>query len=194
MPPSAMLLRHRLALPPRLRLIRVRPKSITRSDGRARTVKYIILFIEDVLFCLLCAVALSLLLYRTNDGQFRLSAVVALLCGVALYLMTLGRLVHLFSGVIVVAVRALILWSLAVIAYPMVALTRLLGKWTAPLRHRIKGHVLKKWHASKQKQLLRKQARMARTTYKKRSKDDIPALMPSNGPRYFAFGRHRAGE
>lgn len=46
----------------------------------------------DVLFGVLCGVALILLLYYVNDGQFRLLAVLGLGCGFFAWYHTLGRL------------------------------------------------------------------------------------------------------
>ena len=46
----------------------------------------------DVLFGILCGVALILLLYYVNDGQFRLLAVLGLGCGFFVWYQTLGRL------------------------------------------------------------------------------------------------------
>ena len=46
----------------------------------------------QVLFGVLCGVALILLLYYVNDGQFRLLAVLGLGCGFFAWYHTLGRL------------------------------------------------------------------------------------------------------
>jgi hypothetical protein len=50
------------------------------------------LFFLDVLFGLLCVCVLILLLYYTNDGQFRLLAVAGMGCGFFAWYHTLGRL------------------------------------------------------------------------------------------------------
>ena len=190
LPPTAILLRNRLALPPRMKLISAKPRSV-KSDKYTKTVRYIVVFVEDILFCLLVALTMALLLYQTNDGQFRLSAVVVLLCGIGGYLATLGRLVRLFSGVIVVIVRATVIWVLAILAYPIVVLARLIVKWTAPLRHRLYERVLNRWRVFKEKHDLRKQARMERKTYKQASEISVPR--PPNGKHYFASGGQRDG-
>lgn len=189
LPPSLYLLRDRLALPSRLRFVPIKRYS-QRSVGRISTVKYIILLIEDIMFCLLCAVTLILLLYQTNDGRFRLSAMAMLFGGITVYLATVGRLIHLFSGVIIVVLRAVIVWTLAVLAYPIAALIRWLGKLSAPLRYRMRDWVSKHLCILKEKFESRKQARIARRAHKK-NPDESSTSRPPNGRYYFASGKQR---
>lgn len=64
--------------------------------GRWRRVGvHALLFVQDVLFGLLGGLMLVLLLYYTNDGQFRGLAVVGMLSGFFVYYYTLGGLVRL---------------------------------------------------------------------------------------------------
>ena len=51
-----------------------------------------VIFLEDLLFCILCGVAMAILYYETNDGKIRPLAAVASVAGFFLYRMTLGRL------------------------------------------------------------------------------------------------------
>ena len=191
LPPSALLLRQRLSLPQRLHLLPSRSVRSAEQGKHKTALRYTILLIEDILFGLLCAVTLAVLLYQTNDGQFRLSAVVVLLCGIGVYLLTVGRLTRLFSGMIVVAMRAAVVWCVAIIAFPIACLVRLLARWTAPLRSRLKESARKRWRAEQQKIQQRKQARLARRTNKERS--DAPTVRPPNGRHYFASGRNKQG-
>ena len=65
-------------------------------DGRWRRVGgHVLLFVQDVVFGLLGGLMLVLLLYYTNDGQFRGLAVVGMLSGFFVYYYTLGGLVRL---------------------------------------------------------------------------------------------------
>lgn len=57
-----------------------------------RMVRVVLLVGGDVLFCLTCCVWLILLLYYTNDGQFRLLSVLGCGCGFLGWLGTLGYL------------------------------------------------------------------------------------------------------
>lgn len=191
LPPTALLLRRRLALPQCLRLFSIKSELSAKPLRRTQIARYIILLIEDIVFGLLCAVTLALLLYQANDGQFRLSAVVALLCGIGVYLLTVGRLTRLFSGVIVVVLRAAVAWIVAVMAYPVVCLVRLLARWTAPIRRRLKAWILKNRRALKEKLQRRKQARLARRINKEHP--DVPTSRPPNGRHYYASGRNRQG-
>ncbi len=59
------------------------------------------LFLLDVLFGLLCVCVLILLLYYTNDGQFRLLAAAGMGCGFFAWYHTLGRLLGRFTDVMV---------------------------------------------------------------------------------------------
>lgn len=188
--PTAILLRHRLALPPRMKLISVKPRA-EKSDKYTKTLRFVVLFIEDILFCLLVAITLALLLYQTNDGQFRLSAVAMLFCGIGIYLMTIGRLIHLFSGVIFEVIRAMIIWLLAILAYPMVLLGRYVAKWTAPLRHRLWAHWQNSWQSFKKRLDTRKQARIARRIHKQAPESSVPR--PLNGKHYFSSGKQKDG-
>lgn len=55
-----------------------------------RVVRAVLLVGGDVLFCLTCSVLFILLLYYTNDGQFRLLSVLGCGCGFLGWLGTLG--------------------------------------------------------------------------------------------------------
>jgi hypothetical protein len=190
LPQAAILLQQRLLLPERLRLFST--QSVSRRPRKDRkALKYIVLLVEDVIFCLICGVTIALLLYQTNDGQFRLSAVVVMLGGLAIYLLTIGRLIRIFSGVIVVIIRSALIWMLAIVAFPIAVLIRLLMKWTAPLRQRLKHLAFWALHTLKQKLQRRKQARLSRRTHKERL--DTPLPRPSNGRHYFAAGRQKQG-
>lgn len=187
LPPPAKRLRERMALPQRLRWATEKAK-VPKSQKLSETAKYIFLLAEDILFCLLIAITLVLLLYRANDGQFRLSAVVLLFGGLAAYLMTLGRLVKQCSGIIVVTVRAVFVWSGAILTYPFAWLIRLLVKWTAPVRTKIRKFYL----GLKQKAQSRKQARLAHKIYKKQNEATDPR--PINGKHYFSMGGQTVGK
>ena len=61
----------------------------------------VLLFFTDLIFALVSALALILLLYYTNDGQFRAPAVIGMACGFFVYTVTLGRLILRVGGALV---------------------------------------------------------------------------------------------
>jgi hypothetical protein len=73
------------------------PKAKAHGESRALGV---IVFFEDLLFCLLAGVSLILLLYGFNNGKFRFFVVICACIGFLIYRGTLGRIVMLFSEVI----------------------------------------------------------------------------------------------
>ena len=75
-----------------LRLFRSLLGTERRGHMGLRMVRAVLLVGGDVLFCLTCSVWLILLLYYTNDGQFRLLSVLGCECGFLGWLGTLGYL------------------------------------------------------------------------------------------------------
>ena len=181
LPPRAQRLRKLLSLPQQLKWSAIKAKA-PKNKKLTDAARSVILFVEDVLFCLAFAIMVVLLLYKANDGQLRLSAVVVLLVGLTVYLMTLGRLVRYCSAIIVVIFRAILIWSGAIFAYPFAWLIQLLMKWTAPMRAKIKNP----YHHYRQQKQRRKQARLSRVAHKKRSEASAPR--PTNGKHYFSKG------
>ncbi len=87
----------------------------------------VVLFVSDVLFGLICGCVLILLLYYTNDGQFRFLALLGMGCGFFVWRHTLGlladaltdvmvrglhRLVRLLMNLFRMLFRILVLWPL----------------------------------------------------------------------------------
>ena len=89
------------------------PKAKARGESRALGV---IVFFEDLLFCLFAGISLILLLYGFNNGNFRFFVLFCACLGFLIYRGTLGRLVMLFSEVIAfsmeTAVRYLVFFLL----------------------------------------------------------------------------------
>ncbi len=101
------------------------------SAGEGRTVKrrravpaYIVRFLEDLAFSLSCGVALILLLYYTNDGRFRLMAVIGMIGGYATYRLTIGRLFNWAAPRLVCGVHWLIRQTLCLLLLPIRWLVR----------------------------------------------------------------------
>ena len=92
----------------------------------SRIQRAILVFSGDLLFGVVCGISLIILLYYTNDGQFRALAVFGTACGFFVYYHTLGRLVMLFSEVIVHAVRWLARRIVKLALWPFRMIARLL--------------------------------------------------------------------
>lgn len=77
-------------------LIGLDPPACKTGKGKSvryRTIPaYLLQFVEDIVFGLSCGLALTLLLYYTNDGRFRAMAVLGMATGYGVYRLTLGRL------------------------------------------------------------------------------------------------------
>lgn len=98
-----------------------RPVSRPSADagGRPwRILRHTVIFLEDVLFGLLCGVVMTLLIYFTNDGIFRAMAPMGMLTGFFVYYMTVGRLVLSLSQGIVFALRAALCYAFALLLLP----------------------------------------------------------------------------
>lgn len=95
-----------------------------RKKGSAKPAKenplgYVIIFIKDILFFTVAGVIVAVLIYWTNDGQFRFLALAGLLIGFFLCYRTLGsllrklneqlvKLLFAFIGILTYPVRKLI--------------------------------------------------------------------------------------
>lgn len=91
-----------------------------------------VIFFEDLLFGLFCGIAMILLFYGANNGNFRFPAIITALGGFFLYRATLGKLVMLFSEVIAFFVEALIRYVFFFVFLPF----RWIGKKMARLLHK----------------------------------------------------------
>ena len=96
-----------------LPFLRPRPK---RAESRALGV---VVFFEDLFFCMFAAVALILLFYQANNGKFRFPALLAVGAGFLLYRGTLGRLVMLFSEVIAFFIETGVRYLLFFMLFPI---------------------------------------------------------------------------
>ncbi len=188
---SAVKLAHRLQLPPRLRWTGpsiVRPVKPKLAQGAL----YGLLMLQDILFCLSCAVALTLILYATNDGQMRLSAPALFGVGWGLYSLTLGTFVRGVSCYLFVLLRAAAVWSAALLIAPIRLSARLWMRWTAPLRKRVVAYVTRckqSVKAAREQRAARKAAlREARRHARQRDGQEnaVSASRQPNGKHYFS--------
>jgi len=69
-----------------------RPKMGSKRGRVIRSVSALVIFFEDLVFSLICGVALLLLTYYTNDGQLRGLALLGVAAGGFVYFNTIGKL------------------------------------------------------------------------------------------------------
>ena len=87
-----------------------------RRESRALGV---VIFFEDLIFCLLAGILLILLLYEANNGKFRFPVILCAGAGFLLYRGTLGRLVMLFSEVIAFLIETAVRYLLFFLLFPL---------------------------------------------------------------------------
>ena len=107
------------------------PKFCKRREKKSRTrfvtiLLNILLGVQDILFCLTMGAAAAVLLFYHNNGEFRGFVIIAILAGLAVYLMTVGKLVINASEYVVFAVKTAILYIVYYMTWPFIALFRLL--------------------------------------------------------------------
>lgn len=113
---------------------------MTRAARWKRTCRSVVLFSQDVLFGLIGGMTLVLLLYYTNDGQFRGLAVIGMISGFFVYHHTLGRLIRLCTDWLVAQIKRLIRWIGRCLCWPFRFLYRVycrtVGKRLAAAREK----------------------------------------------------------
>lgn len=98
----------------------------------------VLLFLEDVLFMLIVAIALILLCYYANDGQVRAPAIIGLACGFFAYWQTVGRLVVAMAERVVKLIRKMLAFCLHLMAIPVKGLWHLtVGRMMVARRERM---------------------------------------------------------
>ena len=79
----------------------------------------IVVFVEDLFFCVFCGIALILLFYECNNGKIRYPVIPIVGAGFLLYRGTLGKLVMLFSEVIAFAIGTALRYVSFFLLFPM---------------------------------------------------------------------------
>lgn len=103
--------------------------SLRKKHGRVhKIVTAVWLFFEDILFFVLCGVAVALLMYYTNDGQFRLMALVTVSVGFAVYYITVGRIVLSSAYAVSFAIRVTVTYLVLILLTPLAFFFKLLKK------------------------------------------------------------------
>lgn len=94
---------------------------IKEKNGKAlaKTLVNVIIFIQDILFCIFCALTFIVLIYYMNDGQIRWIAFFGMAVGFAVYYFTFGKLVMLCSEYIVFAVKTVVRYAIFFVSVPI---------------------------------------------------------------------------
>jgi hypothetical protein len=188
--PRVALICGKLALPQVLRphiYVKIKQPSV-RIKRLARGIR---LFFEDVLFCVLFAVTAILLLYYTNDGQLRLSAIACMLIGLGVYFATLGRITKPLFMLLFVLLCAVLCWTTALLIYPLRVLWRGLERPRRWLIHRYCGMISRIRSRIEQRRVIKAQRKnnVADSTSLKQTRR-LWAQQP-DGKRVFVAGGKR---
>ena len=126
-PPSCLALLHRPISRHSLSTIRA---------GVRRTANIAFSVLSDALMGLASAVVAVCMLYQTNDGQLRLSALALLFAGALFYLKTVGKVTSVFWGTSTLLIGRLLEWSALIALAPLRFIARFLWRISKPLRIR----------------------------------------------------------
>jgi hypothetical protein len=130
----------------------------------------IIVFVEDLLFCILAGILLILLFYEANNGKIRFPVFLCAGAGFLLYRGTVGRLVMLFSEVIAFVIEAVVRYLLFFLLYPV----RAVAGWS---KRKVSSAVARSARAH-QKSLRRRFTELERTRGMKNACGLIPQDLP----------------
>ena len=89
-----------------------------KRRGESRALGTVV-FVEDLVFCLVVGIAMILLFYGANNGRIRMLAFVSAGAGFLLYRATLGRLMMLFSEIIAFCMETAVRYALFFLLYPI---------------------------------------------------------------------------
>ena len=87
-----------------------------------------VIFLEDLVFCMLAGISLILLFYEANNGKFRFPVLLCAGAGFLLYRGTLGRFVMLFSEVIAFLIETAVRYLFFFLLFPFRVVSRWLQK------------------------------------------------------------------
>ncbi len=85
----------------------------------------LVVFFEDLIFCLLSGAALILLFYEANNGKFRFPVLICAGAGFLLYRGTLGRPVMMFSEIIAFLIETFFRYLFFFLLFPF----RMAARW-----------------------------------------------------------------
>lgn len=111
------------------------PPAKKKKESRALG---IVIFFEDLLFCVFSGICLILLFYAANNGNFRFLALLIVGIGFLLYRGTAGRLVMWFSEAIAFVIETAVRYVVFFITFPLRVLWRFFKERAIQLYENIK--------------------------------------------------------
>ena len=93
-----------------------------KSSSLRAILNHLLIFFEDIAFFVLSGVAISLVLYYTNDGQLRFLSPICALIGFVIYYKTVGRLTERVERVAAFVIRSGLTYLLLTLLLPFVLL------------------------------------------------------------------------
>lgn len=129
----------------------------------------IILFLEDVLYFTICAIATSAFLIIQNQGKIRWFPIFGEFVGFIIYYFTIGKLVMKISTIIINAIKSLFKLLFKVFISPFIYIYRLFYKLLKPHIQNLKNK--NKLLKNKIKFNLKKQQLIVYNLYNKKSKN-----------------------
>lgn len=89
---------------------------------------FLLTFVFDLFFFSFCGMALSIFLFYTNDGIFRLSSVALTIIGFCIYRMTLGKFIYALLKFVEKIFKKIVIFSVKAIAFPIKSVYNILVK------------------------------------------------------------------
>lgn len=89
---------------------------------------FVLTLVTDLVFFVFCGAAASIFLFYTNDGIFRLSSIVTVICGFCLYRVTLGKIICALLNFLRKILKKIVIFSLKTIAFPVKSVYNILVK------------------------------------------------------------------
>jgi hypothetical protein len=134
----------------------------------------IVIFLEDLIFCMVAGILLVILFYEVNSGRFRFPALLCTGAGFLLYRGTLGRAVMLFSEVIAFVIETGVRYLVFFTLYPVRRTAGFLKHLAVKLHRRA---TLRRAHTLRRRYTAAQIARVRR---------DACGLLPTNAAPTFA--------
>ena len=110
-------------------------------------------FIVDIIFCLVTSLALLLLLYMANSGQFRLSSLAVLSIGFFIYRITFHKPVCLLLDALFILWRVALAWTKFAVLFPFRWIISRLSAPIASIRQRVKQMLLQRFQKAEQSRI-----------------------------------------
>ena len=94
----------------------------------ALAVAFAITLLLDLIFFLFCGAAISIFLFYTNDGIFRLSSVTMTVVGFLIYRVTIGKIIYALLKFLEKIFKKVVIFSVNAIAFPIKSVYNILVK------------------------------------------------------------------